>query len=240
MIASWSQELPYPWSHCQNKFTLQLCVRFSCCVSANGAFLRHTLQSSSSCSSWLSNLFPLYCTTFSSVYVTSHTLLRRILCLRHNHDYVNASQKFDESSSLLCPTVVLLQLKVITCTTRWLWLGLVWRDFDAHWYRRSDRRSIPADFEKDTHVSHLRVGGWLMIREGMFDSLPLLLFQFSRVRRQSFAIGVSDLYFFSPSSSIVDNWASISSDESPCRTIPIQFLSCSDSHIFILLRLIRT
>ena len=56
-----------------------------------------------------------------------------------------------------------------------------------------------------------------MMREGSFDSLPLLLFQFSCVWRQSFAIGVSDLYFFSPSFSIFDNWASISSDKSPCR-----------------------
>ena len=56
-----------------------------------------------------------------------------------------------------------------------------------------------------------------------FDSWPLLMFQFSRAWRQSFAIGVSDLYFSSPLSSIFDNWAPKSSDESPCRKIPIQF-----------------
>ena len=43
----------------------------------------------------------------------------------------------------------------------------------------------------------------------------LLLFRLSRAWRQSFAIGVSDLNIFSPLSSIFDNCASISSDESP-------------------------
>ena len=56
-----------------------------------------------------------------------------------------------------------------------------------------------------------------------FDSLPLLLFRFSRVWRQNFATWVSDLYFSAPSFSISDNWASISFDESPCRTFLIRF-----------------
>ena len=73
-----------------------------------------------------------------------------------------------------------------------------------------------------------------------FDSWPLLLFQFSRVWRQSFAIEVSDLYSSSPLSSIFDNWASISSDESPCRTIPIQFWVAKDSRILNLYRLSKT
>ena len=56
-----------------------------------------------------------------------------------------------------------------------------------------------------------------------FDSLSLLLIQFSHAWRQSFVIAVSDLFSSSPWFSMFDNWASISSDESPCRTIPIQF-----------------
>ena len=40
---------------------------------------------------------------------------------------------------------------------------------------------------------------------------------------ENFVIEVSDLCFSSPSSSTSDNWASTSSDEFPCRTIPIQF-----------------
>ena len=64
-----------------------------------------------------------------------------------------------------------------------------------------------------------------------FDSWPLLLFQFSRAWRQSFVIEVSDLYFSSPSFSIFDHWASISSDESPCRTIPTQFW-VARTHVF--------
>ena len=65
-----------------------------------------------------------------------------------------------------------------------------------------------------------------------FDSWPLLLFQFSRAWRQSFVIGVFDPYFSSPLSSIIDKWAWISSDESPCRTIPIQFFWVAQTHIF--------
>ena len=64
-----------------------------------------------------------------------------------------------------------------------------------------------------------------------FDSWSLLLFQFSRAWRQTFVIGVSDPYSFSPLSSISDNWASISSDESPCRTIPIRFW-VARTHVF--------
>ena len=55
------------------------------------------------------------------------------------------------------------------------------------------------------------------------DSWPLLLFRFSHIWRQNFAIKVSDLYFSSPLSSTSDNWASISSDKFPCRTILIRF-----------------
>ena len=40
---------------------------------------------------------------------------------------------------------------------------------------------------------------------------------------QSFVIEVSDLYSSSPLFSTFENWASISSDESPCRTIPTVF-----------------
>ena len=58
-----------------------------------------------------------------------------------------------------------------------------------------------------------------------FDSVPLLMMQFSHAWRQSFVIEVSDLYFFSPSSSICDSQVQRSSDESPCRTITIRFLS---------------
>ena len=50
-----------------------------------------------------------------------------------------------------------------------------------------------------------------------------VLFMFFRVWRQNFLIEVSDLYSSSPLSSIFDNWASISSDECPCRTIPMLF-----------------
>ena len=63
----------------------------------------------------------------------------------------------------------------------------------------------------------------LQRRSFPFDSWPLLLFQFSRVWRHKFAIEVSDLFSSWPLSSIFDNWASISSDESPRRTTPIQF-----------------
>ena len=52
---------------------------------------------------------------------------------------------------------------------------------------------------------------------------------FSRVWRQSFVIEVSDLFSFSPLSSIFDNWASISSDESPSNSTTV--LSCVDSNI---------
>ena len=55
-----------------------------------------------------------------------------------------------------------------------------------------------------------------------FNSLPLLLFQFSRAWRQSSVIEVSDLYSSSPLFSTFDNWGSISSDESPCRTSPMR------------------
>ena len=51
-----------------------------------------------------------------------------------------------------------------------------------------------------------------------YDPWSLLPFQFSRVWRQSFVIVISDPYSFSPLSSIFVNWASISSDESSCRT----------------------
>ena len=64
-----------------------------------------------------------------------------------------------------------------------------------------------------------------------FDSSPLLLFRFSRAWRQFFAIGVSDLYFFSPLSSYFDNWASISFDESPSCTILIRFW-VDQTHVF--------
>ena len=57
------------------------------------------------------------------------------------------------------------------------------------------------------------------------------------VLRPSFVIEVSDPYSSLPLSSIFDNCASISSDESPCRTIPIQFLSCADSRILNFYRL---
>ena len=50
----------------------------------------------------------------------------------------------------------------------WQW----WcRDFDAQWYRRSDRRSIPADDKKTSVYVDLRVGGWLMMWEGSFGGL---------------------------------------------------------------------
>ena len=62
------------------------------------------------------------------------------------------------------------------------------------------------------------------------DSWPLLLIQFSSVWRQSFEIEVSDLYFSSPWFSTVDTWDPISSDESPCRTIPVQFW-VSQTHV---------
>ena len=64
-----------------------------------------------------------------------------------------------------------------------------------------------------------------------FDSWPLLLFRFSRVWRQSFVIEVSDLYSYSPLSSISDYWASISSDRFPCRTILIRFW-VDQTHVF--------
>ena len=58
-------------------------------------------------------------------------------------------------------------------------------------------------------------------------SLPILdhcfCFNSPSAWRQSFVTDVSDPYVSSPLSSIFDNWASIPSDESPCRTIPIQF-----------------
>ena len=63
-----------------------------------------------------------------------------------------------------------------------------------------------------------------------FDSLPLLLFQFSHAWRQSFVIEVSDL-FSSPWFSTFDSWEPISSDESPCRTILIRFW-VARTHIF--------
>ena len=54
------------------------------------------------------------------------------------------------------------------------------------------------------------------------DSSPLHLFRFSHVWRQNFSVEVSDLYSFSPSSSIFVSWASIPSGEFPCHTIPIR------------------
>ena len=56
-----------------------------------------------------------------------------------------------------------------------------------------------------------------------FDSLSLLLILFSHAWRQSFAIEVSDLYSSLPWFSTFDSWASMSSGESPCRTIPTRF-----------------
>ena len=64
-----------------------------------------------------------------------------------------------------------------------------------------------------------------------FDSWPRLLFQFSCVWLQSFVNGVSDLYSSSPLSSIFHNWASKTSDESPCRTIPLRFW-VARTHVF--------
>ena len=49
------------------------------------------------------------------------------------------------------------------------------------------------------------------------------LFRFSNVWRQNFAVKVSDLYLFLPLFATFDYWASKSSDEFPCRTIPIRF-----------------
>ena len=54
---------------------------------------------------------------------------------------------------------------------------------------------------------------------------PFLLFQFTHVGLQSFAVCVSDICFFSPSFSTSDNLVSISFDEFQGRTIPIRFLS---------------
>ena len=64
-----------------------------------------------------------------------------------------------------CSTCVLLQLEVIKCPTK---------DYDLAWYGgtlthtgtdvQTGVRSRPTS--KDTHVSHLRVGGWLLMREG--------------------------------------------------------------------------
>ena len=56
-----------------------------------------------------------------------------------------------------------------------------------------------------------------------FDSLSLLLFQFFHAWRQSFENEVSDLFSSLPRFSTLDSWKPISSDESPCRTIPIHF-----------------
>ena len=53
--------------------------------------------------------------------------------------------------------------------------------------------------------------------------LPLPMFQFCLSWRQRFVIWVSDLCFSSPSFSTSDNPVSISSDESPCRAMPIRF-----------------
>ena len=54
---------------------MQLCVRFSCCVSANGAILCHTLQSSvRSCKSGLSNFFSFNAQLSPVCYVTNHTV----------------------------------------------------------------------------------------------------------------------------------------------------------------------
>ena len=57
----------------------------------------------------------------------------------------------------------------------------------------------------------------------LFDSLPLLLIQFSHIQRQSFVIEVSDQYSPSPWFLNFDIWETVSSDESPSRTIPIRF-----------------
>ena len=59
-------------------------------------------------------------------------------------------------------------------------------------------------------------------------STPMIPLRFStdsifHVWRQSLVIVVSDLYSFSPLSSNSDSWASITSDESPRRTILIRF-----------------
>ena len=75
-------------------------------------------------------------------------------------------------SSLPCPTSVLLQLEVIKCPT--MGYDLAWcggTSTHSEWYRRSDRRAISGRLSKDTHASHLRVGGWLMMREGSFVKL---------------------------------------------------------------------
>ena len=56
---------------------------------------------------------------------------------------------------------------------------------------------------------------------------------FSRVWRQSFVNAVSDLYSFSPLSSTFDFGASISSDDSPCRTIPMRFW-VARTHVFFI------
>ena len=56
-----------------------------------------------------------------------------------------------------------------------------------------------------------------------FDSLSLVLIQFSHAWRQSFVTVISDLFIFSPWFSISDNWASIFFDESPSRTILRRF-----------------
>ena len=68
-------------------------------------------------------------------------------------------------------------------------------------------------------------------------SLPLLVIQFSHALRRSFKIGISDLHSSSPWFSTFDNWDQISSDESPCRTSPIRFLSCANTRILNLYRL---
>ena len=64
-----------------------------------------------------------------------------------------------------------------------------------------------------------------------FDSLSLLLIQLSHAWRQSFVIEVSDLYSSSPWFSTFDRWEPRSSDESPCRTIPIRFW-VARTHVF--------
>ena len=56
------------------------------------------------------------------------------------------------------------------------------------------------------------------------------LFRFSNVWRQNFAVKVSDLYLFSPLFATFDYWASKSSDDFPCRTIPIRF-SVDQTHV---------
>ena len=60
----------------------------------------------------------------------------------------------------------------------WQWW---WRDFNAQWYRRSDRHAILADFQKTCVHLDLRVGGWLMMWEGSFLFISCLFDDFLSV-----------------------------------------------------------